>query len=184
MSDRNQHEEEASRDRRHEAGGAARSEDVGRAEDRDGPGVFVPPPLQFGLAVAAGVILDGNAPGWHQLTDLPQFAGLVVALAGLGLIAICLGLFRRFGTRPEPWQPDQALIASGVYKLSRNPMYLGMALLCLGIAMLFESLAGIILVGVALVVIDRYVVAREEAYLARRFGAEYDAYRAKVRKWL
>jgi len=81
------------------------------------------------------------------------------------------------------WQPDQALIASGVYKLSRNPMYLGMALLCLGIAMLFKSLVGIILIGVALVVIDRYVVAREEAYLARRFGAEYDAYRAKVRRW-
>lgn len=184
MPDPNHDENEASRDHRHEAGGAARSEGVGRAEDRDGPGVFVPPPLQFGAAVAAGVILDGNAPGWHQLTDPLRFAGVVVALAGLVLIAICLGLFRRFGTRPEPWQPDQALIASGVYRFSRNPMYLGMALLCLGIAMLFESLVAIILVGAALVVIDIYVVAREEAYLARRFGAEYDAYRAKVRRWL
>lgn len=153
-------------------------------EDRDGPGVFVPPPLQFGVAVAAGIILDGNAPGWQQLADPIRFAGLLGALASLVLIAICLGLFRRFRTRPEPWQPDRALIASGVYKLSRNPMYLGMALLCLGIAMLFKSLAGVILVGVALMVIDRYVVAREEAYLARRFGAEYDAYRAKARRWL
>lgn len=154
------------------------------AEDRNGPGVFVPPPLQFGVAVVAGVILDGDAPAWPQLTDPLRLAGVLGALTGLFLIAISLGLFRRFRTRPEPWQPDQALIASGVYKFSRNPMYLGMALLCLGIAMLFNSLAGVLLVGVALLVIDRYVVAREETYLARRFGAAYDAYRAKVRRWL
>ena len=163
MSDRNNHESE---------------------KDRDGPGVFVPPPLQFGVAVTVGILLDGDALAWRRITDPAQLAGVAVALAGLALIAICLGLFRRFRTRPEPWRPDQALIASGVYKLSRNPMYLGMALLCLGIAMLFESIAGIILVGVALVVIDRYVVAREEAYLALRFGDKYDAYRAKVRRWL
>ncbi len=176
MPDRNGHEDEIPRDQGLEG--------VGPAEDRVGPGVVVPPPLQFGIAVAAGVILDGNAPGWHDLTDPLRLAGFLGGLAGLVLIAICLGLFRRFGTRPEPWQPDQALIASGVYKFSRNPMYLGMALLCLGVAMLFKSSVGIILLGVALVVIDRYVVAREEAYLARRFGADYDAYRAKVRRWL
>lgn len=155
-----------------------------REKDRDGPGVFVPPPLQFGAAVTAGVLLDGDALAWRHITDPAQLAGIAVALAGLVLVAICLGLFRRFRTRPEPWQPDQALIASGVYKLSRNPMYLGMALLCLGIGIFFESLAGIVLLGVVLVVIDRYVVAREEAYLARRFGTEYEAYRAKVRRWL
>lgn len=183
MTERNHHEGEISRDHRDEAG-AARSEGAGGLEDRDGPGVFVPPPLQFGVAVAAGVILDGDSPGWHHLADPLRFAGILVGLAGLVLIAICLGLFRRFRTRPEPWQPDQALIASGVYRFSRNPMYLGMALLCLGIAMLFESLLGILFLGVTLVVITHYVVAREEAYLARRFGAEYDAYRAKVRRWL
>ncbi len=176
MPDRNDHEDEIPRDQGLEG--------VGPAEDRVGPGVFVPPPLQFGIALTAGVILDGNVPGWQDLADPLPIAGILTALAGLVLIAICLGLFRRFGTRPEPWQPDQALIATGVYKLSRNPMYLGMALLCLGIAILFESLAGIILVGVALLVIERYVIAREEAYLARRFGADYDAYRAKVRRWL
>lgn len=183
MADRTDHEDEIP-DHAHETGGIARSEGVGRAKDPHGPGVFVPPPLQFGAAVAAGLLLDGNAPRWGQLTDLPHFAGGVVALAGLALIAICLGLFRRFQTRPEPWEPDQALIATGVYKFSRNPMYLGMALLCLGIALFFESLVGIFLVGAALVVIDRYVVAREEAYLARRFDGEYEAYRAKVRRWL
>ena len=153
-------------------------------KDEDGPGVFVPPPLMFGVATAAGVLLDGNALEWRHVTHPSQFAGVGVAVAGLVLIALCLGLFRRFRTRPEPWEPDQALILAGIYRFSRNPMYLGMALLCFGIAMFFESLAAALLLAVTLVVIDRYVIAREEAYLARRFGAEYEAYRAKVRRWL
>ena len=179
MSDQNDHQNEMGSD----AHGAPLTGGPNRTDGRDGPGVFVPPPLLFGGAAAAGVILDGSAPGWPPLADPLRFAGILGALSGLVLIVICLGLFRRFQTRPEPWQPDQALIASGVYRFSRIPMYLGMALLCLGIAMLFKSLVGIILVGIAFVVIDRYVVAREEAYLARRFGSKYDAYRAKVRRW-
>ncbi|MGQ0589776.1 MAG: methyltransferase family protein [Sphingosinicella sp.] len=152
--------------------------------DEDGPGVFVPPPLLFGVAVAAGVLLDGNALEWRHVTHPSQYAGVAVALAGAALIAICLGLFRRFRTRPEPWEPDQVLIRTGIYRFSRNPMYLGMALLCLGIAMFFESIVAFVLLAVTLVVIDRYVIAREEAYLTRQFGADYEAYRSKVRRWL
>ena len=152
--------------------------------DEDGPGVFVPPPLLFGVAVAAGVLLDGNALEWRHVTHPSQYAGAVVAAAGLVLIAVSLGLFRRFRTRPEPWRPAEALIRTGIYRLSRNPMYLGMALMCLGIAMFFESVAAFLLLAAALVAIDRYVIAREEAYLARRFGTDYEAYRAKVRRWI
>ena len=152
--------------------------------DKDGPAIFVPPPLMFGIAIAAGVLLDGNALEWRHVTHPSQFAGIVVAVAGLALIAACLDLFRRFRTRPEPWEPDQVLIRSGIYRLSRNPMYLGMAILCVGIAMFFESLAAFILVATAVLVVDRYVIAREEAYLARRFGGDYSAYRAKVRRWI
>lgn len=152
--------------------------------EEDGPGVFVPPPLMFGGATAAGVILDGNALDWRHVTHPSQFVGIFVAVAGLVLIAICLGLFRRFRTRPEPWEPDQVLIRTGIYRFSRNPMYLGMALLCVGIAMFFESLAAFLFLAIVLVVIDRYVIAREEAYLAQRFGAEYGKYRSEVRRWL
>ncbi|MBX3562682.1 MAG: isoprenylcysteine carboxylmethyltransferase family protein [Sphingomonas sp.] len=152
--------------------------------DEDGPGVFVPPPLVFGAATAAGVLLDGNALEWRHVTHPSQFAGAVVAVAGLVLIAICLGLFRRFRTRPEPWEPDQTLIRTGVYRFSRNPMYLGMALTSAGIAIFFESLVAAILVAFVVVAIDRLVIPREERYLARRFGADYKAYRDRVRRWL
>ena len=152
--------------------------------DDEGPGIFVPPPLMFGVATAVGALIDGNELDWKHVAHPSQLVGVVVAGGGIVLIAICLGLFRRFRTRPEPWEPDQALIRSGVYRFTRNPMYLGMALLCAGVAIFFESLPAFFLLAVTLVVIDRYVIEREEAYLARRFGAEYDEYRTQVRRWL
>ena len=152
--------------------------------ESDSPGVFLPPPLLFAAAVAAGLAIDGDMRDWAHVARPSQFAGLAVALAGLVLIVVSLGLFRRFRTRPEPWQPSSALITSGVYRLSRNPMYLGMAVTSAGIALYFESLAGAALLAIVIAIIDHFVIQREERYLSRRFGADYDAYRARVRRWL
>lgn len=150
----------------------------------DSARVFSPPPLLFAAAIATGVLLDGTLPGRSELLESPQLAGYLFALAGMASIAASLGLFRRYRTRPEPWQPASALIRSGIYRYSRNPMYLGMACLSLGFCLFFESvIAGLLVVGVA-IFIDRFVIAREEAYLARRFGPDYDAYRRQVRRWL
>ena len=150
----------------------------------DSPNIFVPPPLLFVAAIATGVLIDGNVLDWAHATHPSQLAGIAVALAGVSLIFVSLGLFRRFRTRPEPWQPSSALITSGLYRLSRNPMYLGMAVTSAGVALYFESLAAAILLAVVVAIIDRFVIQREERYLARRFGADYDAYRARVRRWL
>lgn len=150
----------------------------------DSPRVFLPPPLLFATAAAAGLAIDGNTLDWALVGRPARFAGLAVALAGLALILLSLGLFRRFRTRPEPWQPSSALITSGLYRLSRNPMYLGMAALAAGFAIYFESLASAALLALVVAGIDRFVIQREECYLSRRFGADYDTYRARVRRWL
>lgn len=150
----------------------------------ESPGIFVPPPLMFAAAVAAGVLIDGNVLEWRHIVQASQFAGLGVVSAGLVLIGVSLGLFRRFRTRPEPWQPSSALVTSGIYRFSRNPMYLGMALASAGIALFFESIAAGLLLAIVVAVIDRFVIQREERYLAGRFGAAYAAYRARVRRWL
>ena len=150
----------------------------------DNPGVFVPPPLMFAVAVALGTLIDGNPLEWRHVFHPSQLPGAFVALVGLALIIATLVLFRRNGTRPEPWEPALAFIASGPYRYSRNPMYAGMALVSAGIAIFFESIAAIALVGAVVIVIDRYVIVREEAYLRRRFSDEYDAYCARVRRWL
>ena len=146
----------------------------------DNPRVVVPPPLIFGSLLAVGLLIERNLP-----PNLPlALAAAVLAGAGLVLIVAALGLFRRARTRPEPWRPSTALVASGVYQCTRNPMYLGMASVCLGTAALFASPPAALLTCVAALLIDRTVIAREEAYLDRRFGDEYRAYRSQVRRWL
>lgn len=153
--------------------------------DSDTPGVIAPPPLIFGIPLLVGLALDGalseglpSSPLWLRL------AAAAIVLAGMGLIIVALGLFRRNSTRPEPWRPSTALVTGGFYRFTRNPMYLGMALFYAGIALLFLSpIAGVLLLPV-LVVIDRLVIAREEVYLAKRFGAPYESYRRRVRRWI
>lgn len=144
----------------------------------DHPRVCVPPPLVFGGLLALGLtIVRGPASGMVQL------AAIVYGLVGLGLIGTALGLFRASRTRPEPWQPASTLVAGGIFRFTRNPMYLGMALVCLGFALYFASVPAAALTLVAVLIIDRTVIRREEAYLARRFGADYPAYRLAIRRW-
>ena len=150
----------------------------------DSPGIFLPPPFLFGVAVASGVVIDGNSFERAHVFHPLQYGGVALALAGLLLIGTALGLFRRVGTRPEPWEASSALVTGGIYRFTRNPMYLGMALAAAGVAVFFESLVAAVLLAGVIVVIDRWVVAREEAYLVRRFGDEFDAYRKRVRRWI
>lgn len=150
----------------------------------DSPRVFSPPPLLFASAITAGALVDGNLPGQSELLGSPQLVGYAFAIAGAALIAASLGLFRRYGTRPEPWQPASTLIQSGIYRYSRNPMYLGMLCLSMGLSIFFESIAAGLLVAGVGIFIDRFVIAREEAYLSRQFGSGYHGYKRQVRRWL
>ncbi len=146
----------------------------------DNPRVFIPPPFVFGGALTAGLFIDSSALRY----GLTQCLGLLLLLTGVGLIVAALGLFRTSKTRQEPWQPASALVRGGIYRITRNPMYLGMGLAALGVALTFSSLAGSVLTFVAVVVIDRVVIKREEAYLTRRFGRDYTDYTRSVRRWL
>ena len=146
----------------------------------DSPRVFLPPPLIFGGLLALGLLLDRDPLRFGPVS----ISGMVLAAGGVVLIGVALGLFRSSRTRPEPWQPASSLVNRGIYRFTRNPMYLGMAMFSLGIAMVFTSLAGAVLALAALIIIDRAVVRREEAYLTRRFGQDYLVYKARVRRWL
>lgn len=146
----------------------------------DNPRVYLPPPLIFGGLLALGLLLDSDPLRFEPVS----IGGLVLAAGGVVLIGIAFGLFRASGTRAEPWQPSSSLVDRGLYRFTRNPMYLGMAMFSLGIAMAFTSVAAVLLSLTALAIIDRFVVPREEAYLTRRFGPDYDAYKASVRRWL
>ena len=154
------------------------------SEPRDSAGVKVPPPLIYLSFLAAGLLLDalldgGPLPGW-----LRWGLGALLVLAGCTLQASFLGAFKRAGTAIEPWKPTSAIVTTGLYARTRNPAYLGMALLFAGIALLADAPWALLALPVAVAIIDRAVIAREERYLERAFGEEYLAYKHSVRRWV
>lgn len=148
-------------------------------------GVIAPPPLIYATGLALGLLGDrllalprlfeANAVAWGVVA--------VLALIGGGCIAAALGRFGAAGTPAEPWKPTRALATGGIYRWTRNPMYLGMALLLLAAGVGFASPGIIALFPLVILVIDRLVIAREERYLVGLFGAEYADYCARVRRW-
>lgn len=152
--------------------------------NEDHPGVRLPPPLIILAGLAAGLALDGRLTEL-RFNSMPLVAlGITCAAVGLLLGIAALGLFHRKGTKPEPWKPSSALVTSGVYRFTRNPMYLGMLLLYAGIALIGAGPWSVGSFALVFLILNFYVIGREEAYLMRRFGEAYGSYRARVRRWL
>lgn len=149
-------------------------------------GVIAPPPLLYLGGLGAGLLADWilALPPIGLPMGVRMGTGLALGMCGAALIATALGRFGRAGTPAEPWKPTTALATGGVYRLTRNPMYLGMAFLLLALATGFDSLGTLVLFPLVILVVDRFVIAREERYLSGLFGAPYDAYRLQVRRWL
>lgn len=145
----------------------------------DHPGVRVPPPLIFAGLTGIGLVAHASLA-----SGLLLFVGTAVGLLGLALIAGSLDRFRRAKVRPEPWQPAARLIIAGLYRYSRNPMYLGMTVLALGIAGTLASAPAAIGALTAALLVDRLVIRREEDYLLRTFGQAYADYCRAVPRWL
>jgi protein-S-isoprenylcysteine O-methyltransferase Ste14 len=109
---------------------------------------------------------------------------IALILIGLALAAAGIRNFSRAGTPVPSYKPTRALVTTGIHGWTRNPIYLGMFLLYGGIGMAVRS-PWILILTLPLAITIRYgVVAREEAYLERRFGDAYRDYKARVRRWV
>jgi protein-S-isoprenylcysteine O-methyltransferase Ste14 len=155
------------------------------ADTADTANVIVRPPIAWALAVLAGFALDWLMP----LRFLPAaqsagWLGAIVFAVALALFAWAIATMTRSGSNVPTRLPTTTIVETGPYRFTRNPIYLAMVLGLIGLAIAFDSLWLLItLVPFALVI--RYgVIAREEAYLARKFGDVYRRYRARVRRWL
>lgn len=142
------------------------------------------PPIYALLALGAMALLHSYWP-LRQLLVLPYslVGGLWIAL-GLTLIGIAMGGFKRAGTPVIPFERSTALVTDGIYRHTRNPMYLGLTLLLLGAALLFGSVGALLPVPVFLLIVRQRFVLGEERFLEDIFGAEYLAYKQRVRRWL
>ncbi len=165
--------------------------------NRDTPGVIAPPPLIYlGFLLAGWAIFRfanpevlGEAARWLKLgfgleTQTRRIVSLPLIIGGLLLDGAAAGYFRRLGTAVEPWKPSTVLATDGLYRFSRNPIYLGFAITYIGLAIAMDSVLVLVLLIPCLIVVDSFVIRREERYLSAKFGADYDAYRARVRRWL
>jgi protein-S-isoprenylcysteine O-methyltransferase Ste14 len=150
----------------------------------DSAGVVAPPPLIYLGGLAVGLALEALLPGSSVPAAVRWVLGGVLLVAGVALLGSFNTAFHRKGTAVEPWKPTTAIVTTGPYRLTRNPAYLGMTLVYIGIALLADALWVLVPLPVVLLIIDRMVIAREERYLERKFGQEYLDYKGRARRWI
>jgi protein-S-isoprenylcysteine O-methyltransferase Ste14 len=157
--------------------------DDSNREDRHGPNVRVHPPIIYAISILAGIGLNELWPLSMPFSLHGRFYGsLVIA------IAVCIAVwsllhFHKHDTDVRPDKPDSALITSGPYRFSRNPLYIMLSLVQLTVAIWLDNLWVLLLVVPSITVITRYAITREELYLEQLFGQKYLDYKQRVRRW-
>lgn len=142
------------------------------------------PPFVYLFAILAAVVLDFIRPARFLPGDVGVFVGIPIVVAAAALFVSSVRRFKAAGTPVPGNQPTTAIVRSGTYRWSRNPIYLAFSLLQLGIACWLNSLWMFGTLGIAAGLMTWFVIPMEERYLERRFGAEYREYKAKVRRWI
>ena len=150
----------------------------------DNPGVVAPPPLIYAGALALGLVANKLYPMAFLPRAVSRVLGLPLIFGGLAIGLLGFREMRRAETNVDPYKPATAIVTEGPYRYTRNPLYVGMTLVYSGITALFNAFPAAMLLPLALAVMRGGVIEREERYLERKFGDEYLAYKARVRRWL
>ena len=153
------------------------------AEPGDSPGVITIPPLIYLVFLVPGIALDLLFPVGLLPNLIQYIVGFVLIATSVVLLPSAFGRFRATGTNVDVRKPTTAIIKDGPYRFSRNPLYLSMSLLYLGIGVASDSVWILGTLIPALAVMHYGVILREEAYLERKFGEEYLRYKQSVRRW-
>ena len=159
--------------------------DLGHGPDApDNAGVIAPPPLIYLSTLAIGALIHL----WYPVRFLPRTPALCLGVLLIAVsIPIAVSGFRalaRAKTAVDPRKPSTAIVNFGAFRYTRNPLYISLMLLYLGIASLINSVWLLILVFPLIAVIQIGVIEREERYLERKFGEDYLSYKRKVRRWI
>lgn len=153
----------------------------------DNAGVIAPPPLIALAVLVLGLALDWiwPVPLLHDLLGWPArlILGGVAAAVGMAIAVVAERTFHRIGTHALPWKPALHLAASGIYAHTRNPMYLGLGLLVIGIGVALGSAGTLLMLVPGALVLHYGVVLREERYLERKFGEDYRRFKAAVPRY-
>jgi protein-S-isoprenylcysteine O-methyltransferase Ste14 len=161
---------------------------TGVDDEKDGAAVRFPPPL---LPLATILLGAGPERLWPlgAYFELPApgrywIGGMVVAASVFLLGLWPVVMFRRSGQSELPWRPTPLVLEHGPYRFTRNPMYLMMVLVCIGVAIILSNAWILLLTPLCAGSLYYFAIAPEEAYLARKFGEPYRHYKTRVRRWL
>jgi protein-S-isoprenylcysteine O-methyltransferase Ste14 len=150
----------------------------------DKAGVIAPPPLIFAASVVLGLLVGRVYPVALLPAALARPVGILLLLVPVPIAVSALRELRKARTPVDPYKPTSAIVRTGAFGFSRNPLYVSLILVTLGIACLSNSLWIFLFLVPAVVVLRFGVIAREEAYLDRKFGDDYRRYKTGVRRWL
>jgi len=158
------------------------------SENENAAAVKFPPPILPIVTIVAGHVL-GRFLQIFPDSALPTperywTGGLVAVAAVLILVVWPARQFQQSGQDPKPWTPTPEILVAGPYRFTRNPMYLGMLVFCIGFAIILSDVWIVILTPVCGWLIYLLAIRQEEAYLEEKFGESYRAYKATVRRWI
>lgn len=151
-----------------------------------GPGVYIPPPLLYVLTFVAAVFIQKKIPLSDALfrTTISEVVGILFIIISLFFLGKSLRQFFLTKNTVILIKPASSLQTTGIYSATRNPMYVGLAILYLGISCFIGNWWNFILFPLLLIIVQEFVIRKEEKYLQIEFGHEYKEYRAKVRRWI
>ena len=153
-------------------------------EDKRGPGVKIPPPLIALAGIAAAWGIDRLIPLPIATDGLLWWIGIAIAGLALLLALVTLLQFLIAKTHVEPWRPTSVVIQSGVFRYSRNPIYLAFCIAAFGTGLVVNSWWGIAAVPLLGWLLLKCAIGHEEAYLEAKFGETYRDYKRAVRRWI
>ena len=160
-----------------------RTGDGGLTETTDRSNAVIRPPIAWALAFATGLAINWLYPlRWVPATWPNVWIGIIIFAAGFALAIWAIVTFRRAGTRVETTKSTMTIVTDGPYRFTRNPIYLGMSLGQTDLAVAFDNLWILVMLIPFYLVLRYGVVAKEEAYLERKFGYVYSDYKSRVRR--
>lgn len=150
----------------------------------DRAGVIAFPPLLFGSTLVVGLLLRFFFPTPLLPGPMALFLGITLLVVGVPILLLAFRQMIQNKTTINPSGSTTTIVGNGLYAYTRNPMYLALTLIYVGVCIMANAYWGLLLLIPLLIVVQKGIIEREEAYLTRKFGEEYLRYKVRVRRWL
>ena len=142
------------------------------------------PPVYLLITLILMWLLQYSLPVYQYLHEPVAYLGIVLVFCGIIISAVSAGMFKKADTGIKPFDDATALITTGFYRYTRNPMYLGMFLMLFGVAFLLGGIGALFPIPVFILIIRNHFVLGEERFMEAAFGQQYIEYKSTVRRWI